>query len=164
MSVVKARATAQFIDDSFRKRSKSFGVLYQGDNTLDENVESAVELAANMDIMSKCAIRGVTLSMKDDNSTLYSPPISDSEVGDTLRLQFVNAKLDAVNFDVPDAHDNLFQSSTGQGKNIMVEYDDLSAVLTSNIAAKDLIDAILGGDILISDEDTIIAYKGGYRL
>ena len=90
---------------------------------------------------------------------------ADSEVKDTARLYFLMDDNTQAHFDIVDPHDDCFISTTGEGANIVKEYDDMASVLGGpDEALKEIIDRILGGDILISDGETPVAYLRGVRL
>lgn len=93
-------------------------------------------------------------------------PEADSEVRDTARLYFRLPDQDEAHLDIPDPHDEIFLSLTGEGANIVKEYDDLAAEVdgTPERAVANIIDDALAGEYLISDGEQPIAYLRGERV
>lgn len=88
---------------------------------------------------------------------------ADSEVSDTTRLYFRLADLTTCHLDIVDADASIFVGLTGQNALNVLPYADLT-LDPPKLAVKGIIDAVLAGDILISDGETPTTYVEGIRI
>ncbi len=119
--------------------------------------------AADWNAVSKSALLGYW--EKIQQLDMGKTADADSEVGDTCRLYFLMTDNTQAHFDIPDPKDELFIATSGAGANIVKEYDDMASLLGNPAEnLKEIIDRIMGGDILISDGETPHSYLRGVRL
>ncbi len=151
-----------------KKREVTFGYRDISGRTRSRDVEMGLlnlimdDDATDLDMVSKSAL--VSYWEKAKQVDLSNVPEADSEVGDTLRLQFLMEDNTKYHFDIVDPKDNLFIATDGAGKNIAISYAALDGAVAEQQALKDIIDRVLSGDSLISDGERPHSYLKGYRL
>lgn len=146
--------TFKYLDERNVERNRTIEI--SGANILTDDD------AADFNTVSKSAVVSYTEKTKQVDAALVGD--AGSEVGDTTRLSFRLPDMTKAHFDIVDMKDELFIATTGAGANIVKEYGDLDILVPVENALKDIIDRVLGGDILISDGETPIAYLEGFRL
>ena len=154
-TIEKRIQVLQYRDDANLVRTKH--VEIGGGNLLMD--DDAVDFNA----VSKCALMGYW--EKINQLDMAKTPDSDSEKNDTARLYFLMTDNTQAHFDIVDPKDELFVATSGEDKNVIKPYADMASLLGNPAEnLKEIIDRILGGDILISDGETPHSYLKGRRL
>jgi hypothetical protein len=114
--------------------------------------------------VSKSVVRRYVQQNEQIDTSLVAD--ADSEVNDTLRLNFLLPNDSKWHLDIPDPHDELFLSTTGPGANIVKDKAVLAAAVSPEpeYYLNVIIDKVLAGSILISDGETPTAYLDGERI
>jgi len=154
-TVKKRIMVLQYRDDANKVRTKHVEIS-DTNGLMDDD-------AVDWDDISKCALMGYW--EKINQLDMGKTADGDSERQDTARLYFLMDDNTKAHLDIVDPKDSLFVADHGADKDIIKPYADMGLILGGpSESLRDIIDRVIGGDILISDGETPIAYINGRRL
>lgn len=153
---------------------KNYVTLTHRDIRLEKSRNRVVEMEAaatlsaaqalTFDSVSKCGMfKYVQGAQQVDDAVVGA---ADSEVGDTLRLNFGLPAGKKGHFDIVDGKDVLYVDTVGPNANVVIPKSEMDAATPGDPEDQlgNIIDLILAGTILISDGEVADSYIDGERI